>query len=340
MLSHRHFFLVTLSSLVLTAQQPTPRHLLLDVAVTDNSGRLIPGLQQQDFSLFDNKQSQTLTGFRAIQGDSPQTPLEILFVIDEVNTGFQTVARARDQIHEFFARDAARLARPASVAFFSDKGVVIGKAPTTDGNALISQMDENEHTLRVGRRSQGAYGAMERLQTSVRALQQIAGYESKRPGRKLVIWISPGWALLSGPRIELTNKNEEAILHLVIDVSHQLRDAHITLYSVDPLGMADAGGTRTTYYKAFLKPVNKPNQVQLGNLALQVLATQTGGLALNSSNDIAGELAHCVADAGTYYELSYDPTPAGDSTDFHQIEVKLAKPGLTARTRYGYYPQP
>jgi VWFA-related protein len=338
--SLHHFFLVTLSGLVLIAQQPAPHHLLLDVAVTDNSGRLIPGLQQEDFSLTDNKQSQPLAGFRATQGDPPETPLEILFVIDEVNTGFQTVARARDQMHEFFARDAARLARPASIAFFSDKGVAVGNAPTTDGNTLIAQMDEHEHALRVGRRAQGAYGAMERLQTSIHALQVIAQYESKRPGRKLVVWISPGWALLSGPRIELTNKNEEAVFHLAVEISGELRQSRITLYSIDPLGMADAGGLRTTYYKTFLKPVNKPNQVQLGNLALQVLATQSGGLALNSSNDIAGEIAHCVADAGTYYQLTYDPPSAGDSTDFHQIEIKLDKPGITARTRNGYYPQP
>lgn len=332
-----YFFVIVLFGSVLVAQQPAPRHLLLDVTVTDHSGRLIPGLQQQDFSLSDNKQSQSIAGFRAVQGGSPDTPVELLFVIDEVNTGFQTVARARDQMREFFARDAARLAHPAALAFFTDKGVTLGNASTADGNALISQMAENEHSLRVSNRAQGTYGAMERLQISIRALQGIAQYESTRPGRKLVVWISPGWALLSGPRIELTNKNEESILHSIVEVSNQLRASHITLYSVDPLGMADAGGLRTTYYKEFLKPINKPNQVHLGNLALQVLAEQSGGLALNSSNDIASELAHCVADAGTYYELTYDPV-GGDSTDFHQIEIKVAKPGLTARTRNGYYP--
>jgi hypothetical protein len=39
-----------------------------------------------------------------------------------------------------------------------------------------------------------------------------------------------------------------------------------------------------------------PSQVRSGNLALEVIATQSGGLALNSGNDIAAKLQQCVDD--------------------------------------------
>jgi hypothetical protein len=39
--------------------------------------------------------------------------------------------------------------------------------------------------------------------------------------------------------------------------------------------------------------VSEPSQVNPGNLALQVLATQSGGLALNMSNDVASLLQKC-----------------------------------------------
>jgi hypothetical protein len=41
------------------------RRISLDVVVTDKSGKPVPGLQQQDFTLLDDKQPQTILSFRA-----------------------------------------------------------------------------------------------------------------------------------------------------------------------------------------------------------------------------------------------------------------------------------
>jgi VWFA-related protein len=114
----------------------------------------------------------------------------------------------------------------------------------------------------------------------------------------------------------------------------------LRFYSIDPLGLADAGGLRTTFYRQFLKGVRAPKQVQAGNLALQVLAYQTGGQILNSSNDIAGQIASCTADANAYYVLSFDSPPADGPNEYHALEVRMGQPGHRARTRSGYYAQP
>lgn len=84
----------------------------------------------------------------------------------------------------------------------------------------------------------------------------------------------------------------------------------------------------------------KPNQVNVGDLGLPVLAIQSGGLALNSNNNIAGLLQECVADAAPYYEISFDSSAAKRPDEYHQLEVKVAQAGLTARTRQGFYAQP
>jgi hypothetical protein len=39
-------------------------------------------------------------------------------------------------------------------------------------------------------------------------------------------------------------------------------------------------------------------------------------------------------------EISYGPPAADNSDEYHDLEIQLAKPGLTARTLKGYYAQP
>jgi VWFA-related protein len=124
----------------------------------------------------------------------------------------------------------------------------------------------------------------------------------------------------------------------VVQLSDELRAARITLYNVDPLGMDESLG-RTFYYQSFLKGLSSAKQAQNGNLGLQVLAAQSGGTVLTSSNDIAKLVASCVTDATAYYTLSFDSPPADHPNEYHSLQVKIDKPGLTARTRTGYYAQ-
>ena len=93
------------------------------------------------------------------------------------------------------------------------------------------------------------------------------------------------------------------------------------------LGAADSlfGGS---YYKQFLKGVTKPNQARFGNLALQVLAVQSGGLALPPSNEIAPMVRECLKASAPYYEISFDPPPPKQAGAYHHLEVKLVESGL------------
>jgi VWFA-related protein len=318
------------------------RRIALDVVVTDKSGKPVSGLQQQDFKLLDNKQPAKILAFDAVQGGgaTASPPVEVVLIVDEVNTAFTRVSFERDEVTKFLQRNGGMLQYPTSLAFLTDTGAEIGKTASRDGNTLIAEMNQNKAGLRSITRSQGIYGAGDRVQLSLQALEQLAGYEATQPGRKLAVWISPGWPLLTGPRIDLSSKDEQGLFGTVVGLSDALRLARITLYSVDPLGTADAGGFRTFYYETFLKGLKKADQVQIGNLGLQVLAVQSGGQVLNSNNDLLGEIVKCVADANAYYVLTFDGLRGDGPNEYHALEVKLDKPGLKARTRTGYYAQP
>jgi VWFA-related protein len=321
------------------AWQKDDRAITLDVVVAEKSGGTpVLDLHQQDFTLLDNKAPQKILSFRP---PSTAEPAEVVLLLDEVNSAFNGVSQATNQAEKFLKQSGARLAWPTVLVFFTDKGLTAAsETPTQDTAALMSELHANRAPLRVIGRAQGYYGASDRVGLSLSALGQIAATEQSRPGRKLLVWISPGWALLSGPRQDLTSKDETNIFRSVVGLSAALRNSHTTLYSVDPLGSADTVGLRTTYWEAYDKPAKKPEQVQIGDLALQVLAQQSGGLVLNSSNDVAGEIAQCFADAHSAYEISFEAQTADGPDDYHSLEVKVDRPKAKARTRAGYYAEP
>lgn len=337
------FVLVTLLCTArISAQEPgaapppaAASKIYLDVVVSPKSGPPVADLQQQDFTLLDNKSPRSFTSFQAFTGR--EAPIKVVLVIDAVNTDTQRVGYERVQIDKFLRADGGHLAYPVALAVFTDKGISIAAEVSSDGNALSDALDKQDIAIRAIGRS-ALYGASERLQYSLAALHQLTAGLAPQPGRKIVLWVSPGWPLLSGPRVELSSKQQQQIFSDVVSFSTQLRRAGITLYSVNPAGATESL-LRASYYKDFLKGVSKPNQVAAGNLGLPVLAVQSGGLALELNNDLTALLQECMSDVAPYYEISFDAAPVERPDEYHQLEIKLAKPGLTARTRQGYYAQ-
>ena len=332
-------FLITAAFAQQIPQPPPPPDgkIHLDVVVTAKSGPPVTGLEQKDFTILDNKAPVTITSFQAFAG--PDAPVEVILFIDAVNVGYQTVAYERNQIDRFLKANGGHLSHPTRLAIFTDAGARIQGNFSTDGNALAGSLDQETVALRSINRSQGFYGAVDRFDLSMRALQQLAAVEGPRPGRKMVLWISGGWPLLSGPGVQLDGKQQQRLFNAIVDACTRLREARITLYNINPLGTAE-NTLNVFYYQQFLKGVSKPNQVSAGNLGLQVLAVQSGGLVLNSSNDVSALLRQAFADADAWYELSFEPAKAEKPNEYHQIEVRVDKPGLMARTRHGYYAQP
>jgi VWFA-related protein len=340
------FILISFSTFNGFSQGPAgngDRTITLNVVVADKSGKAVSGLQQQDFTVREDKKLQNITAFEAVQGVDPKSgpSVEIILLMDDVNTKILRVAYEQEQVKKFLQRDGGHLSRPVMLAFLSDKGITTDNEPILDGNALVADLDRNPPSLRtVNRRTQGVYGAGDQLQISINALDQLITAEAAKPGRKLVIWISPGWPYLTGPRVQLSSKEQLNLFNEIVKISESLQKADMTIYSVDPLGTSDAVGVQTTYYEDFTKGVKKPSQAQFGDLALQAIAVQSGGRVLSGGNDIAGEIATSAADASNYYVLKFEGAPADGPSDYHTIDVKISKPGLKTITRNGYYAQP
>ncbi len=318
-------------------QKVAPGKINLDVVVTASKGGPVGGLSEGDFTVLDNKKPRSIASFAAVEGKN--APVQVVIVVDSVNTPYTYLAYQRDQIMKFLRSNGGKLPYVTSFAVLTDTSFeMYEEGAGKDGNALADKLEQTEIGLRIDNRSQGFWGAADRMTLSLNALRSLTVVEAKKPGRKLVLWVSPGWPLLSGPEVELEGNEADEVYHNAIVFSSEMRKAGVTLYSINSWG-ATENLSREFYYQTFLNGLKGPSDAQWGNVSLQVLAAQSGGLVL-SSNDAVQMLQQCVADANQYYRIALDPVPDEKPNEYHQIQVKVAQGGLVARTRTGYYGRP
>jgi hypothetical protein len=70
---------------------------------------------------------------------------------------------------------------------------------------------------------------------------------------------------------------------------------------------------------------------------LVVLAINTDGRAIINRNDLEKGLRQVVRDTSAYYLLGYNSSLAAPDGRFHEIKIKLKRPGLQVRSRKGYW---
>lgn len=340
-----------LFTLPLLAQQPplqppslpkTPTTIQLDVTVTGaaRNSKPIAGLTQANFTVLDNGAPSQILSFKAIQSPTTDPPIQIFLLIDTVNVGIRAVAYERDQIADFLKKSGPTLPYPLSFVVLSDKGANIQQTGSTNTADLLASLNSIETSLRTITRSTGFYGAQDRIQISLKALDEFAQWQQPKPGRKLLVWISPGWAYFSGPNIDLTTHDQHQLFNDVVGLSTELERARITLYNIDPLGVSDSGNFHTFLYEDYLKGVPSYKKINPANLTLQVLAMHTGGRVVNGGNDISSEIAACLDDTSAFYEITIPRSPADAADTLHTLQVKVPDTNLKVRTLFGYYAQP
>jgi VWFA-related protein len=323
------------------APAPSSVPMTLDVVVTDKAGHVIRGLKQEDFTLLDNKQPATIRSFAAHEIDTPNNdPQALILLIDDVNTNFSTVSIARTQIENFVRRDGGHLAIPTGIFMLTDSGLSQVTEISSDGNKLADVLHQKEGALHEIPRSAGFYGGEERVEISLKALAGLGDYLGHASGRKLVVWLGPGWPIFDNPNVIVSPQQQRNFFSTIVGITSTLQQAGITLYSIDPLGTADAASSRTFLWESFLKPVTKPTKSDPGDLALQVFAMHSGGTVVSGSNDITGEIEKCAREASAWYSMTLDPQRPDAPNTWHDLNVKVDKPGLKVRTINGYYAQP
>lgn len=323
---------------------PLQGKIKLDVMVTDVAGKPVGGLGQQDFTLSDNKKPQPILSFREVNGvtgngTAADPPVEVILLIDATNNSLRNIAYERSQVEAFLRQNGGHLAQPVTLMIFSEQGVKVQPKSSTDGNLIADSLATSEATMHLVPRS-GGYDAIERMGLSLKTLRQIAAAETRKPGRKMLIWVGPGWPMLQSGAYQTSEAGQRNVFNGIVETTRELREARITMYSVNPFDPNLQTRMGPDYYKSFLKGVASAKQAEAGDLAVPVFAIHSGGVVTNRGTDLSRQLNECIAEAAVYYSIGFNPPNSEHTDEYHELEVKMKKPDMKARTNAGYYAEP
>jgi hypothetical protein len=169
-----------------------------------------------------------------------------------------------------------------------------------------------------------------RNEASLKALGAIAIEERKRPSRKLLLWVGPGWPTEFGTELGRHSFDE------ITELSTRLREARISLISVT----AWAYPKREFSYEEYLQGVRSGKDARPGDVSLEVLATKSGGVVTAPAFDLQGTIDRYVEHANDFYTVSFDPPKADHPDEHHELKIVVNGRDATARTNSEYYAEP
>jgi VWFA-related protein len=239
---------------------------------------------------------------------------------------------------------------------------------TSDKNQLHAAIDRVKFNS-LGRGGAGAFAPVGRedggsagmadfrdeyfTRGTIGALNYVIAGLKEMPGRKAVVLLSDSIRLF----------NEQGLNDVILESMRKLTDAanraSVVIYGIDarglptlsltaednPRGRDNGRGGREALTGPALASIQQKRhedyfQSQDG---LNYLAQETGGLFVHDTNDISGGMRKVLDDQRGYYLVGYTPDDATfqelkDKTrKYHKLSLKVRKPGLSIRTRTGFF---
>jgi len=312
-------------------QQPGPivvraNNVIVPVTVKDGAGRLVGDLQRDEFRIFADGIEQQITYFSA-----ESVPLSAVILLGtnfprgasaEIQKSMKSIAAA------FGPRDEAALvtyeAFPNTVLDFTSNndqlftqlsrldlesyytasyaGGPVGADPQVNGQPLPTGTGVKPHGSQRSHNTDALYDALYAAGDLLK--------ERGRDRRKVVFLISQG-------------ANSKHNVHSFDDTLHHLQFSDVSVFSISV--------TPTI-------PIAK-SLLQKGSGDIQKFTDRTGGDSFVASKqpDLERLYSDVTEQARNEYTLAFSPQGVPRDQDFHSIEVRVTRPGLSITARQGYY---
>jgi VWFA-related protein len=355
-------------------QPPAPtlsiatREVLLDVVVTDESGKPLTGLTAADFAVSEEGHPQRLSH---LEEHHPMTAAEMaplkaapalppntftnftplvntnastVILLDALNAGVQTQMELRQQLIDCLKH----LQSGTPVALFQvDIEMRLIQGFTTDPQALFEAAGSKRDMPSMLRPIRGSREEYRRVRTDIlrAGFQMMGRYLAGFPGRKSLIWLTGAIPApyLSDPLGTSFGKSFKDDFTVLDPDPNDLVDAltlsRVAVYPVDARGLqtppqfqASNRGRPGPYTNMRFESRQAFQHMDLDNMA-----DATGGRAYYNTNGLKQVIASIINNGSNYYTLAYATDNTRWEGQFRRIKVKVDRPGLRVQHRQGYY---
>ena len=181
---------------------------------------------------------------------------------------------------------------------------------------------------------------MRRMNQTIASLEALGNHMSGIPGRKNLVWISGGIAVLTqGAQDRWSNSYASQVRGL----AQRLATQGITVYPVQATGL-EVGflGTSTTApgsskgqeEKVHLRPMSSENTRRIWS-TMDMLADVTGGRAFRNTNELTAGVRAAATDLRGSYSVGFY-VPDNSDQRWREFDVRVSRPGVRVLHRKGY----
>jgi len=251
--------------------------------VTDAAGRLVPGLEEADFEIFDNGKKVDIALF-----ENSIQPITVVVMLDTSGSMTMNLDLLKEAATQFVIRLLP--GDQAKVGSFSDKILIDPDDFTGDRDELIRILRED---IQYGNPT-ALWDATDAGMDALRGIQ----------GRRVVLVFTDG--------ADNASDRSEG------DVLNRARAEEYLIYAIGLRSRTRGRG------------VTRPDR------GLRKVAEETGGgyFELSRADELNATFTRVALELHSQYVLGFTPESADGKV--HRLEVKIRKPGLTARTRKSY----
>lgn len=308
------------------------------VTVTDASGQFVPALELGDFEVYDNGRRQALTHFQPI----PQ-PISMVILVNTSEPLGPLLPRLR-KIGLLFTELVLGQSGEAAIVTFNNEIKVVQDF-SSNGDPILAALEGLQPGGRGSRLADGLTRAVLMLE------------RRPRERRKVVLVISEpqdrGSESTLGEPLRLAQVEDIAIYTIALSpLQAALRAKPEGQPSAFPPGTFPTPGIpgsvqtpasgpgRSADLLAAVVMLVQSLRNTLGENPLKLYAAGTGGayFPTSSQSGIEEAVNRIGSELHNQYVLAY--RPSSNESGFHEISVRVRRPGLVARTRPGYYVGP
>ncbi len=272
----------------------------LPVVVTNGRGEYVTDLKKEDFAVIDNGKAQEIAGFLTVE-----EPISVALVLDSsdsMRTYLKTIQNEAIRFVSFLKKED-RLA----IVSFADQ-VVLEEPFNLYGKKNPMAIRRIE--------SRGMSAVYEAVWL---ALEQVLKHEF---GRKALVLFSDG----------IDNRSQTVTEKETLDLA---RRTEATIYCI----YFNAGEKRFGRFPFPGGGGGKKAENAAGREYLAKLSGFSGGVLVDAKKigDLGSAFRKIARELSSQYSIGYYPSNLQRNGEFHDVEVRLRRPGLTARTKQGYY---